>query len=138
MTENVGEGVTPKPRVRSTKRSLASVVLGFELVIVFLGGLTIFGLNAVEPRELGIVIGVSLAGVIIVALSLIRTPVGIPLGWATQGGMLATGFLVPALFIVGALFFGLWIYCMVIGGRMDRERNQSPSQSNIEQGSAEA
>jgi hypothetical protein len=138
MTENVGEGVIPKPRVRSTKRSLASVVLGFELVIVFLGGLTIFGLNAVEPREIGIVIGVSLAGVIIVALSLMRTPVGIPLGWATQGGMLATGFLVPALFIVGALFFGLWIYCMVVGGRMDRERNQSPSQSNSEQGSAEA
>ena len=111
-----------KPRARSTRRSLASVVLAFELVIVFLGGLTIFGLNAINPRELGIVIGVGLALLMIIALALMRTSLGLPLGWAAQVGMLATGFLVTALFVVGALFFGLWIYCMVVGGRMDRDR----------------
>jgi hypothetical protein len=97
-------------------------VLAFELVIVFLGGLTIFGLNAINPRELGIVIGVGLALLMIIALALMRTSLGLPLGWAAQVGMLATGFLVTALFVVGALFFGLWIYCMVVGGRMDRDR----------------
>jgi len=111
-----------KPRVRSTRRSLASVVLGFELVIVFLGGLTIFGLGAVNPRELGIAIGISLAVLMIIALASMRTSLGLPLGWAAQAGMLATGFFVPALFLVGALFFGLWIYCMVVGGRIDKER----------------
>lgn len=113
---------TKPPRPRSTRRSLASVVLGFELVVVFLGGLTIFGLSAVEPRELGIVIGVGLAVLAMIALALMRTPVGIPLGWGVQAAMLATGFILPGLFIAGALFAALWIYCMIVGSRMDRER----------------
>lgn len=110
---------------RSTRRSLASVVLGFELIVMFLGGLTIFGLSAVTPRELGLAIGIGLAVVSLIALALMRTPVGIPLGWAVQVGMLATGFILPGLFIVGVLFTALWIYCMVIGARMDRERSQA-------------
>lgn len=110
------------PRVRSTRRSLASVVLGFELIVVFLGGLTIFGLNVLEPRELGIVIGFSLAALILLALALMRTPLGLPLGWAVQVGMLATAFVLPPLAIAGVLFTALWVYCMVVGGRIDRER----------------
>lgn len=122
---------TKPVRPRSTRNALASVVLGFELIIVFLGGLTIFGLNALEPRELGIWIGVSLAGLMILALALIRTPLGIPIGWVAQFGMLATGFILPGLFIAGALFTGLWIYCMVVGGRMDRERAASTDPSEF-------
>ena len=100
-------------------------MLGFELVIVFLGGLTIFGLSAVTPRELGLTIGIGMAIASLIALALMRTPVGIPLGWAIQVGMLATGLILPGLFIVGALFTALWIYCMVVGARMDRERSQA-------------
>lgn len=107
---------------RSTQQSLASVVLGFELIIVFLGGLTIFGLYALEPRELGIVIGLVLAALIMLALALMRTRVGISLGWIAQIGMLSTGFVLPGLFVAGGLFFGLWIYCMVVGKRIDAER----------------
>lgn len=107
---------------RSTQKSLASVVLGFELIIVFLGGLTIFGLYALEPRELGIVIGLVLAALIMLALALMRTRFGISLGWIAQIGMLSTGFALPGLFVAGGLFFGLWIYCMVVGKRIDAER----------------
>lgn len=121
MSEQPAANESQGPKPRSTQKSLASVVLGFELVIVFLGGLSIFGLNAIEPRELGIVLGVAIAGFMIVALALMRTKVGIPLGWATQFAMLATGFILPALFVVGGLFFALWIYCMTTGSRMDRE-----------------
>lgn len=118
------EDAANRPSVpsRSTRKSLASVVLGFELIIVFLGGLTIFGLNAVSPRELGIGIGVGLAVVMILALALMRTPVGMPIGWLAQIGMLATGFLLPGLFIAGGLFAALWIYCWVVGGRIDRQK----------------
>ena len=37
-----------------TQRALASIVLGFELIVVFLIGMTVFGLGILEPRELGI------------------------------------------------------------------------------------
>lgn len=120
----------PSPnRPRSTRKSLASVVLGFELIIVFLGGLTIFGLNAVTPRELGIVIGVALAVLMILGLALMRTRLGLPIGWFAQACMLATGFILPGLFIAGGLFAGLWIYCWIVGGRIDKQRatGQIPS-----------
>lgn len=109
-------------RPRSTRRSLAAVVLGFELVVVFLGGLTIFGLNAVQPRELGFAIAGAIVLLILVAFALMRTSAGLVFGWAAQAAFLATGLLLPGLFIVGGLFFALWIYCWVVGGRIDRQR----------------
>ena len=108
---------------RSTQRALASIVLGFELIIVILIGLTLFGLSTLEPRELGLYIGGSLALVIIVALAVMRRGrVGIYLGWAVHVLMLASGILLPMAFLVGALFTGLWIFCMVKGAQIDRDR----------------
>lgn len=117
---------------RSTRKSLASVVLGFELVIVFLGGLTIFGLEATSPRELGIVIGIVLALIIVLGLALMRTPAGLPVGWAVQVAMLATGFILPGSFIAGGLFAALWVYCWVVGGRIDRQRAELWATTDVE------
>lgn len=108
---------------RSTQRALASIVLGFELIIVVLIGLTLFGLGTMEPRELGLYLGGGLAVVIIIALACMRTGrAGIILGWAVHVLMLGCGFLLPMAFIVGALFSGLWIYCMIKGAQIDRDR----------------
>ena len=46
------------------------------------------------------------------------------LGWALQVLILASGFLNPAMFVVGAIFGGMWAYCMVVGARIDRERRR--------------
>ena len=64
-----GQARTPRtPRVRrqrGARESLASIVLGFESIIVFLGGLVLYGLKAlpagIEPWW-GIVIGDILGG----------------------------------------------------------------------------
>ena len=108
---------------QSTQKALASIVLGFELIIVVLIGLTLFGLSTLDPRELGLYIGGGLALVIIVGLALMRRGrVGIVIGWAVHVLMLLTGILLPMAIIVGALFTALWIYCMVKGARIDRDR----------------
>ncbi len=106
---------------RSVKRSLASIALGFELLIVFLGGLTIFGLSAVEPRELGLYGGAVLCILAILAIGLLKYPIGYGLGWFVQIALLASGFLVPVMFIAGGLFAALWVYCMYIGNKLDRQ-----------------
>lgn len=108
----------------STQRALASIVLGFELIIVVLIGLSLFGLGTLEPRELGLYIGGGLAVVIIVGLACMRNGrVGIVIGWIVHGLMLATAILLPMALIVGLLFTALWIYCMVKGAQIDRDRS---------------
>jgi hypothetical protein len=47
---------------------------------------------------------------------------GIILGWIVHALMLATAILLPMALIVGLLFTGLWIYCMVKGAQIDRNR----------------
>lgn len=108
---------------RSTQRALASIVLGFELIVVVLIGLTMFGLGITEPRELGLYLGGGLGLLIIVALGVMRRgKTGIVLGWIVHVLMLLTAILLPMTLIVGILFTALWIYCMIKGAQIDRDR----------------
>lgn len=108
---------------RSTRKALASIVLGFELIIVVLMGLTIFGLGVTDPRWIGLAIGAGLALMCLVALATMRVgEVGITLGWVTHGLMLLTGFVLPVSLFVSAIFTALWIYCIVRGKKIDDER----------------
>jgi uncharacterized protein YacL len=50
--------------------------------------------------------------------------VGIVIGWIVHALMLATAILLPQALIVGLLFTALWIYCMVKGAQIDRNRAQ--------------
>lgn len=107
-----------------TQRALASIVLGFELIVVFLIGMTVFGLAILEPAELGIWGGLALCAVIIAALATMRFGrTGIVIGWAVHALMLLSGFVLPMALIVGVIFTALWIYCMVKGARIDRDRD---------------
>lgn len=106
-----------------TQRALASIVLGFELIVVFLIGMTVFGLGITEPRELGIYGGIGLCAVIVIALATMRFgKLGIWIGWGVHALMLLSGIVLPMALLVGAIFTALWVYCMVRGARIDRER----------------
>ncbi|WP_449277333.1 DUF4233 domain-containing protein [Leucobacter sp. GX24907] len=108
---------------QSTQRALASIVLGFELIIVVLIGLAVFGLSAVEPRELGLYGGGAFALLIIIALAVMRRGrVGIVLGWVVHVLLLACGLILPMAVFVGVLFTALWIFCMIRGAQIDRDR----------------
>jgi hypothetical protein len=108
-----------------TQRALASIVLGFELIVVVLIGLAIFGLSLLSPRELGLWIAGGLALACVAALGMMRVgKVGIVLGWIVHALMLATAIILPTALVVGVLFTALWIYCMVKGRKIDRDRAQ--------------
>ena len=110
---------------QSTRKALASIVLGFELIIVVLIGLTIFGLGLTDPRWIGLAIGGTLALMCIIALGALRFGnAGIIVGWVTHALMLATAFILPTALFVGGVFTILWVYCLVRGGKIDRQRNE--------------
>lgn len=119
--------MTRPRRVRGARESLASVVLGFESVVVFLGGLVVYGLGALPdaiPDWWGIVAGAVLAVVMVGTAGLLRHTWGIGLGWALQLIVALGAFLVPALAVVALVFGAMYAYATIKGGELDRRNAQ--------------
>ena len=110
-------------RVRSTTESLLSIVLGLEAVLMFFVTLTAFGLKAVPPVTAFVGGGVLLVLLVLTA-GLLRFRWGVWLGWVLQAVLIATGILLPIMFLIGAGFVGIWIYCFIKGRDIDRQRSQ--------------
>lgn len=119
-----GAGPTPGPpvdRTRSTRRAFATVVLGFEALVVLFAGLVAKDLSPLSPAA-ALGASAALAVLCLLAAGLLRGPVGYPVGWVVQVLLVAGGFWVGMMFVLGALFAGLWVAALRIGGRIDRER----------------
>ena len=119
-------------RTRGAQESLAAVVLGFESVIVFLGGLVVYGLRAlpapIEPWW-GIVGGVVLAVAMIATVRVLQHRWGIIVGWVLQLLVALGAILVPALGLVALVFGGLYAYATIKGGELDRRNARRAAES---------
>lgn len=129
----------PRPRrARGAQESLGAVVLGFESIIVFLGGLVVYGLRVLPDGIApwwGIVGGVVMAVAMVAVSGLLRHRWAIIAGWALQVLLLLGGFLVPALSVVAVIFGGMWAYATIKGAALDRQnarRAADPDPSNGE------
>ena len=61
---------------------------------------------------------------------LLRNRVGYILGWLVQFAAIGLGFVVPVMFVLGALYAGLWVTAMVLGRRIDEaKRARDPVES---------
>lgn len=115
-----------QPRVRRARgaaESLGSIVLAFEAVVVFLGGLVIYGLRvlppAIEPWW-GIVAGTVLAVTMVLLGRFLSHRWAIIVGWGLQVIVALGAFLVPGLGLVALVFGGLWAYATIKGASLDR------------------
>jgi hypothetical protein len=116
-----GRTRTARPRrQRTLTESLLSIVLGLEAVLVFFIALTVFGLHALPPA-VAFGGGAALAIVLALATRIVRWNWGVWVGWVLQLALLATGLLLPALYIVAAVFIGMWVYCFVRARKIDRD-----------------
>ncbi|TFB46566.1 DUF4233 domain-containing protein [Cryobacterium tagatosivorans] len=106
---------------RSVKRTLATIVLGFEIFVVALAALVMFGLDQLPPA-VALGGGAALCLAMVALIWLLRFDWAYALGWALQAGLVATGFLNPAMFFVGAMFAAMWTYCMITGTRIDHQK----------------
>jgi hypothetical protein len=112
-TQSPAAPKTRKPRrQRSLTESLLSIVLGLEAVLVFFIALTVFGLHALPPAE-AFGGGAVLALLLALATRVVRYPWGVWVGWVLQAVLVATGILLPALYIAAAFFVALWVFCFV-------------------------
>jgi hypothetical protein len=115
-------------KARSSKRTLASIVLGFESFVVFFATLAAFGLKSADASDsLPAVewiwaIGLSWAILCILTPGILSKPFGYWVGSVLQAGILFSGFYLWGMFIIGAALVGLWIWALVAGSTIDRGR----------------
>ena len=114
MSEYEPRGLTEASRIKMTRR-LCSVVLIFEGFVVFFGALVASRVSGDVSSGTALAVGGGLALGCVLATGLLRSPAGIPVGWALQVLVLATAVIVPAMLFMGLLFGGLWIAALRIG-----------------------
>ncbi len=123
MTAPAAQRPSRPRRARGAAESLGSIVLVFESVVVFLGGLTVYGLKAlpadIEPWW-GIVAGTVLAALMVVTAGLLRHRWAIAFGWFLQLLLVLGAIVLPALAIVGLIFGAMWAYATIKGASLDR------------------
>jgi hypothetical protein len=126
------EASKPK-RVRSATESLLSIALALEAVLIFFVTMTVFGLKVLPPVA-AFVGGAVFVVLLVAAARVVRYRWGIWFGWALQLALLATGFVMPAMFFVAAVFVAIWVYCLVKGTQLDaRKTNPFSGQDPIKE-----
>ena len=114
-----GEAAAAPVRIRGASESLLSIVLVLEAIVVVFVMTTVFGLRLV-PGGVAFLGGTVLFLALILVARVVRTPVGRLFGWALQVILVLLGLVISLMYVIGALFFALWIYCFFVGRRLDR------------------
>jgi Protein of unknown function (DUF4233) len=118
----VSEPADRPPRVRrqrTLRESLLSIVLGLEAAVMFFATLTINGLTALGPAVV-LIGGAVFIVVLVVVAGLQRYVGGVVAGAVLQGVIIATGVLTPFMYVIGAGFAALWVWCFVRARRIDQ------------------
>jgi len=102
---------------------MCALVLAAQSVIVFFGALVAWGIASAQHEAASTAYlwtGTAVAVLCVVAAGLMRTAYGVTLGWLIQLATFAAALVVPLMGLVGVIFGGLWVTCLLQGGRIDR------------------
>jgi Protein of unknown function (DUF4233) len=105
------------------QRAMCAGMLGLQSVVLLLTVPVMLSLTDVGTAA-ALVVGLGLMLACIVAAGMMRRPAGGVLGWAVQVASLAMGFVIPAMFALGAIFLALYAGSWFLGQRIDREREE--------------
>ncbi|MFM6974958.1 MAG: DUF4233 domain-containing protein [Agromyces sp.] len=116
------------------RRTIGAIVLGFEFIVIFLGSLVLFGLDAFKvfgwPDWSALIAGGAVLGLTVLALATLRWPIGFMIGWLVQALVFIGGLLQPLLFVVGAMFGAIWWYGLRAANRIDRRNAAIDTDTN--------
>jgi uncharacterized membrane protein len=118
--------VTGRPRrprrERGVTETLLSIVLVLEGLVLFFAMLAVNGLSDIPDS---VVLGVGFGLMILftlVGLYLQRFAWGVVLGGVLQVVLIATGVAHGFMFVIGAVFAALWVWCLVRARRIEESR----------------
>ena len=99
-------------------KTLCASVLIFESIVVLLAIPVAVVVSGVQPA-VGISVGVALIVACVFVGASQRRSWGLAAGWVLQVLILLTGFVVPTMFFLGAVFAILWFYAIRVGRKGD-------------------
>ncbi|GAA2477832.1 DUF4233 domain-containing protein [Streptomyces gobitricini] len=102
-------------------RTLCASTLIGEFFVIGFAGLVAMKDDSLSMGTVWTVCGVLMA-LSVLLCGMITRPGGIQLGWALQVALIASGFVVPVMFFLGAVFAGLWWASVHFGRKIDEAK----------------
>ncbi|MFL6024257.1 MAG: DUF4233 domain-containing protein [Marmoricola sp.] len=117
------------------QRRLCSAILLLEAVVLGLSTPVMISVESIDKSQ-ALWTGLGLTLACLLLSGMLRRPWAYGVGWAIQVAAIALGFLVTAMFVLGAIFLLLWLAAVRIGRLIDTDR--AAAQAADAAGSAEA
>ncbi|QGV80639.1 DUF4233 domain-containing protein [Streptomyces ficellus] len=99
-------------------RTLCASTLIGEFFVIGFAGLVAMKDDSLTMGTVWTVCGVLMA-LSVLLCGMITRPGGVQLGWALQVVLILSGFVVPVMFFLGAVFAGLWWASVHFGRKID-------------------
>lgn len=111
-------------------RTLCASTLIAEFFVVGFAGLVAMRTSELSAGTVWTVSGIAMA-LCVLLCGILTRPGGVPLGWALQVALIAGGFVVPAMFFLGAAFAALWWASVHFGRKIDDARAGRPALADV-------
>jgi hypothetical protein len=102
-------------------RTLGASTLIGEAFVIFLAALVAMNLSGYSAATVWTVGGITMA-VCVLLCGAITRPGAVAVGWLLQAGLIVSGFVVPMMFFLGAVFAALWWAAVHFGRKVDQAR----------------
>ena len=102
-------------------RTLCASTLIGEAFVIGLAGLVAMNLSGYPASTVWTVGGTAMV-LCVLLTAVITRPGAVAVGWVLQAGLIASGFVVPMMFLLGAVFALLWGTAYFLGRKIERER----------------
>ncbi|GAA2040544.1 MULTISPECIES: DUF4233 domain-containing protein [Streptomyces] len=99
-------------------RTLCASTLISEVLVIGLAGLVAVRLTDTSATTIWAVSGTAMV-LCLLLCGWVTRPGGVQFGWALQIALIASGFVVPAMFVLGVIFAGLWWASVHFGRKVD-------------------
>jgi hypothetical protein len=110
-------------------RTLCSSTLIGEFFVIGFAGLVAMKDDSLSLGTVWTVSGIAMF-LCLLLCGLVTRPGGVALGWALQIGLIASGFVVPMMFFLGAMFAALWWASVHFGRKVDEAKARFAAQGD--------